>query len=484
MQNTVPTATGALHAPSDGLPETTITVADLHRAAWASSLGSALEYYDFALYSLASALIFGPLFFPSSDPNVGLLASFGTYFLGFAVRPIGGIIFGVLGDKLGRKLVLIGTVVLMGIASTFIGLLPTYQTVGFWAPVMLIVLRLLQGLGAGAEQAGAAVLMTEYAPRDRRGLFGSLPFMGIQFGTISAAIIYFLLFWYAEDVTQTWLWRLPFLLSVVIILVAIWVRISLKESPQFAKLEAKHQISDKPLRNLLSNSIRNVLIVMGLRMGENGGSSIYQVLAVSYVVNIIGSKGPIGALCLVCAASLGAITTPLAGSLTDRFGRVKVYRFCAVLQFLIAFPVWWILSQGETVSTVIAITIALACGAWGMFGAQGALLPELFGAQHRYIGVSVAREASAVLAGGIAPFVGAALIGWATTNLGSAKAAWIPIAGYVSALTMITIVATFFTPETRGRDLDDPRDAGQTEMPKKFKSDAIDPYTKSVRIVP
>ena len=467
MQNTsAPMARSSLHAARDDHPMTTITATDLRRAAWASSLGSALEYYDFALYSLASALIFGPLFFPGSDPNIGLLASFGTYFLGFAVRPIGGIIFGVLGDKLGRKLVLLCTVGLMGIASTFIGLLPTYQTVGFWAPVMLIVLRLLQGLGAGAEQAGAAVLMTEYAPRDRRGLFGSLPFMGIQFGTICAAVVYFLLLRYAEDITQTGLWRLPFLLSVVIVLVAIWIRVSLKESPRFAKLEAKHQISDRPLRNLLSNSLRNVLIVVGLRMGENGGSSIYQALAVSYIVNIVGLRGPIGALCLVCAASLGAITTPLAGSLTDRFGRVKVYRFCAVLQFLIAFPVWWIFSVGEAVSTVIAATIALACGAWGMFGAQGALLPELFGARHRYIGVSVAREASAVLAGGIAPFVGAALIGWATTNLGSAKAAWIPIACYVSALTMITIVATFFTPETRGRDLDDPRDAGQTDMPQ------------------
>jgi MFS transporter, MHS family, metabolite:H+ symporter len=467
MQNTIaPVATGALRAARDDLPETTITVADLHRAAWASSLGSALEYYDFALYSLASALIFGPLFFPTSDPNIGLLASFGTYFLGFAVRPVGGIIFGILGDRVGRKFVLLGTVVLMGIASTFIGLLPTYQTAGFWAPAMLIFLRLLQGLGAGAEQAGAAVLMTEYAPRDRRGFFASLPFMGIQLGTISAAVIYFLLLWSVEDVTKTWLWRLPFLLSVVIIVVAIWIRISLKESPQFVKLEAKHQVSQKPLRNLLSNSMRNVLIVIGLRMGENGGSSIYQALAVSYVVSVIGLKGPIGALCLVCAASMGAITTPLAGTLTDRFGRVKVYRFCAILQLLIAFPVWWIFSQGETVSTVIAFSIALSCGVWGMFGAQGALLPELFGARHRYIGVSVAREASAVLAGGIAPFVGAALIGWATANLGSAKAAWIPIASYVAVLTIITIIATLFTPETRGRDLEDPRDAGQTGLPK------------------
>jgi MFS transporter, MHS family, metabolite:H+ symporter len=441
---------------------TKITTADLHRAAWASSLGSALEYYDFALYSLASALIFGPLFFPSQDPSVALLASFGTYFVGFAVRPVGGIFFGILGDKLGRKFVLLATVLLMGVASTLIGALPTYASVGFWSPTMLIMLRILQGLGAGAEQAGAAVLMTEYAPRERRGFFAALPFMGIQLGTVAAALIYFVLLQRIDNVAETWLWRVPFLLSVVIIFVAVWIRLKLKESPEFAKLEAKHQVTERPLANLMAKSMRNVLLVVGLRMGENGGSSIYQALAISYVVSVVGLKGPIGALCLVVAATLGAVVVPVSGMLTDRYGRVVVYRAFAIFQLVIAFPVWWIFSQGEIVSTVAAITVALAVGVWGMFGAQGALLPELFGAKHRYIGVSVAREASAVLAGGIAPFIGAALISWATGYYGSANSAWIPIAAYLSVLTLITVVTTFFTPEPRGRDLDDPHDAGQT----------------------
>jgi MFS transporter, MHS family, metabolite:H+ symporter len=450
-------------APSDAAFN--VTTADLHRAAWASSLGSALEYYDFALYSMASALIFGPLFFPSSDPSVGLLASFGTYFLGFAIRPVGGVVFGILGDKLGRKFVLLCTVVLMGMASTLIGVLPTYASVGFWAPVMLVGLRLLQGLGAGAEQAGAAVLMTEYAPRERRGFFASLPFMGIQLGTVAAALIYFVLLYNVDNVAQTWLWRLPFLLSVVIIAVAIWIRVKLKESPEFAKLEAKHQVTEKPLANLMANSMPNVLRVIGLRLAENGGSSIYQALAVSYIVGAVGLKGPVGALCLVFAAALGAIVVPVAGMLTDRYGRVIVYRSFAIFQLLVAFPVWWILSQGEIVSTIAAISIALGIGAWGMFGASGALLPELFGARHRYIGVSVAREASAVLAGGIAPFIGAALISWTTAYYGSPKMAWLPIAGYVAVLSLVTAFTTFITPETRGRDLDDPRDAGQAAAP-------------------
>jgi MHS family metabolite:H+ symporter-like MFS transporter len=439
--------------------EPEITPADLRRAAWASSIGSALEYYDFALYSLASALIFGPLFFPSFNPAVGLLASFGTYFLGFAVRPVGGVFFGILGDRLGRKFVLLSTVLIMGLASTLIGVLPTYATAGVLAPVLLILLRLLQGFGAGAEQAGASVLMTEYAPPDRRGFLASLPFTGIMLGTVAAALVYFLVLARIENVAETWLWRIPFLLSVVIIAVAIWMRLRLKESPEFAKLEARKQITERPLANLLANSKRNVLLVIGLRMGENGGSSIYQALAISYVVAIIGLKGPIAALALVSASVLGAITVPLFGWLSDQFGRVPVYRGAAMFQLLIAFPVWWILRQGEVASTVIAISIALAVGTWGMFGAQAALLPELFGARHRYIGVSAAREASAVIAGGIAPFIGAALISWSTTHLGSSKDAWVLIAAYVALLSLITTVTTFFTPETRGRDLGDPRDA-------------------------
>src|ERR1700730_2782742 len=442
-----------------------ITKADLYRAGWASSLGSALEYYDFALYSLASALIFGPLFFPAQDPAIGLIASFGTYFIGFAVRPVGGIIFGILGDRLGRKFVLLATITLMGAASTLIGVLPTYGSVGYWAPVMLVSLRLLQGFGAGAEQAGAAVLMTEYAPRERRGFFAALPFMGIQLGTVAASLIYFIVLLQIQDVAQTWLWRLPFLLSVVIIAVAIWFRLKLKESPEFTKLEARHQVDDRPLAHLLENSMKTVLLGIGLRIAENGGSSLYQALAVSYIVGVVGLKGQIGALSLVFAPAVGALVVPLAGILSDRYGRVMVYRSFAIFQLLIAFPVWWVLSRGDATSSLIVMSIALGAGVWGMFGAQGALLPELFGARHRYIGVAVAREVSAVIAGGVAPLIGSGIIAWTTSHYGGTKEAailsWVPLAAYLSLMTVITVITTFYTPEPRGRDLDDLRDAGQ-----------------------
>ena len=445
--------------PQPAVP--TITPADLYRAAWASSLGSALEYYDFALYNLASALIFGPLFFPTHDRSLGLVASFGTYFLGFAIRPVGGLVFGVLGDRLGRKFVLLATVLLMGVASTGIGLLPTYATVGIWAPVMLIALRLLQGLGAGAEQAGAAVLMTEYAPRDRRGFFAALPFMGIQLGTVAAALLYFVVLQGVADIAHTWLWRLPFLFSVVIIAVAIWIRLRLKESPEFAKLKERSQVADRPLANLLQTSKRSLLLAFGLRMAENGGSSIHQSLAISYIVGVIGLSSQVGTLALLFAGITGAVVVPLTGLLTDRFGRVAVYRAYAFYQLLVAFPTWWVLSRGDAVASMVVIPLALVA-VWGMFAAQGALLPEMFGARHRYIGVAAGRELSAVFAGGIAPFIGAGIIAWmASRNGGNGALSWLPLAGYVALLSLISVVTTYYTPETRGRDLDDLRDAAQ-----------------------
>jgi len=444
-------------------PDAHVRKKDLHRAAWACSLGSALEYYDFALYTLAAALIFGPLFFPEQTRAMSLIASFGTYFLGFAIRPLGGVLFGMIGDRIGRKFVLASTVLLMGISSTLIGALPTFEQVGYLAPVLLVILRLLQGLGAGAEQAGAAVMMTEYAPEGRRGFYAALPFLGIQLGTILAALVYFLVVSGNDNVIDSGLWRVPFFSSVVIVALGLYMRMSLKESPTFIRLKALKRVCDNPLKSALKYSKPTLLIGIGLRLGENGGSSIYQALAVSYIVGVVGLQGPVGVLTLICAATLGALTVPMAGKLSDRFGRVVVYRAFALLQLALAFPVWWVLSLGNVVASVIAISIALGIGTWGMFGTQAALMPELFGSRHRYMGVSIAREASAVIAGGIAPMIGAGIIALVVASHGgdpdAGVGAWLPIACYLAVLTLITLYTTFKSPETLNRDLDEPRDA-------------------------
>ncbi|QNT78478.1 MFS transporter [Entomobacter blattae] len=440
-----------------------LTMQEVSRASWSLSLGSALEYYDFALYSLASALVFGPLFFPSSSPAMAIIKSFGTYFLGFAVRPIGGIIFGALGDHIGRKKVLLITVTMMGIASTLIGAIPTYQTIGLWAPALLIFLRLVQGFGAGAEQAGASVMMTEIAPIGRRGLSASLPYMGIQLGTVLAAIVYFLVI-YNGDITQnSFLWRIPFLSSIFVVGVALLMRIKLKESPAFEAIKAKGKTERIFVPELVRRSWKPILVAIGLRYGDNGGSSIYQVLALSFMINTVGMGTYFGPLALMIAAFVGAIIVPIAGLMSDKWGRVFTYRFFSLVLFFSAIPVWYSFTLGNPILSVIALSVGLGCGAWGCFGAQGAMMAEMFGSGHRYLGVSFARELSAVVAGGITPLVGSLIIKWTIDHsvshtMSAGTGAWLWLGCYVMVMGAISYIATLFLPEFANRDLLDPKD--------------------------
>jgi len=419
---------------------------NLRRATLASSVGSALEYYDFALYGLASALIFSRIFFTDLDPAVGLVASFATFGVGFIARPLGGLFFGTIGDRIGRKWVLLTTIALMGGASTLVGVLPTYDQIGLWAPALLVLLRLLQGFGAGAEQAGATVLMAEYAPVRRRGFFAALPFIGIQAGTLLAAGVFVYLGTLPTEVLLAGVWRIPFLASILLIVVAVFIRMRLRESPTFIQLEKQEQVAKSPLKEIFSSSFPNVLRGIGLRMAENGGSYLFNTLAVSFVVGTIGVGAWIGPLAVAVGSLVGMISVPLAGHLSDRWGRIPVYRFGAAVLLVLAFPGWWLLSLGNPAIIIIVIAIAIGFGVNTMLGSQCALLPELFGNRHRYIGVAVSREFSAVLAGGIAPVFGAWLI--AVSN-----GSWVPLAIYVFVLSAITFATTFLVPETRSRDL-------------------------------
>ncbi|MFJ3491688.1 MFS transporter [Leifsonia aquatica] len=420
--------------------------ANLRRATLASSVGSALEYYDFALYGLASALVFGQLFFPALGPGAAVAAAFATYAVGFFARPFGGLFFGALGDKIGRKTVLIVTISLMGGASTLIGVLPTGEQIGIWAPILLVILRLLQGFGAGAEQAGATTLMAEYAPVRRRGYFASLPFVGIMVGTILASVVFFLLGLVDPQIVHDWLWRIPFLASVLLIIVAIFIRLRLRESPAFITLEAQEQVAKNPLGEAFTQSWRTIIRGIGLRMAENGGSALYQTLAVTFVTTVVGAEPWMGPLAIAIGAALGIFVIPFAGSLSDRFGRMRVYRIGAIIQLVLAIPAWWLMSMGSVWLIIPVLAITYGVGVNVMLGAQCATLPELFGNRRRYIGVAISREFSAVLAGGIAPLIGAVL-------LGAFGNSWWPLAIYVLVLTAITLWATFVTPETRARDL-------------------------------
>lgn len=422
----------------------------LRRATLAGSVGSALEYYDFYIYGLASALIFGQLFFAPLGPAGGTIAAFGTYAVGFAARPLGGIFFGALGDRVGRKVVLIATIALMGGSSMVIGVLPTYAQAGIVAPILLVAMRVLQGFGAGAEQAGATVLISEFAPPRRRGFFAALPFVGIQAGTLLGAGTFAVLQAADPDLADGNLWRVPFLLGFVLIIVAVVIRLKLKESPTFQEFsEHQAETHKQSVGTAIATSRRNILIGIGLRMGENGNSSIYSALLLSFVGSLAvfkEHKATIGTQGAVLAAFVAIFTVVLFGHLSDRYGRVRVYRWGAAFQALFAFPAFYLLTLGHLWLVLLVMALGIGIGVQGMLGPQCSLLPELFGNAHRYTGVAVAREFSAVIAGGLAPLLGAVFLAQ-TGN------AWWVISLYSFVLSAISFATTFVTPETRGRDL-------------------------------
>nr|WP_208381455.1 MFS transporter [Paenarthrobacter ilicis] len=427
----------------------------MRRATLASSVGSALEYYDFYIYGLASALIFGPLFFSPLGPDGALIASFATYGVGFAARPFGGLIFGYIGDRFGRKMVLILTIALMGTASFAIGLLPTFEQAGMLGAILLVTLRIVQGLGAGAEQAGATTLISEVAPRRRRGFFASLPFVGIQLGTLLGAGTFALITMADKSVLEGWLWRVPFLASFVLIVIAVFIRLKLKETPAFQELEKHKNVVKNPIGELWKHSRKNVLIGIGLRMGENGNSSIYSALLVSFMsmpAGVFAGNNSIGPVGLLIAAGFAAVMVVTFGALSDRFGRVPVYRYGALFQAIIAVPAFYLVTLGNVTLVWVVMTVGIALGVQSMLGPQCPLLPELFGSQYRFTGVAMSREISAVLAGGLAPLLGALML--AATNH-----SWMVLAIYSLVLALISFVTTFFTPETVGRDLVSTEDA-------------------------
>ncbi|MFJ4266809.1 MFS transporter [Paenarthrobacter nicotinovorans] len=440
--------------PADA-DEAVVEPEQLRRATLASSVGSALEYYDFYIYGLASALIFGPLFFSPLGPDGALIASFATYGVGFAARPFGGVIFGYIGDRFGRKMVLILTIALMGTASFAIGLLPTFEQAGMLGAVLLVTLRIIQGLGAGAEQAGATTLISEVAPRRRRGFFASLPFVGIQLGTLLGAGTFALIALADKSVLQGWLWRVPFLASFVLIVIAVFIRLKLKETPAFQELEKHKNVVKNPIGALWKHSKKNVLIGIGLRMGENGNSSIYSALLVSFMsmpAGVFAGNNSIGPVGLLIAAGFAAVLVVTFGALSDRYGRVPVYRYGALFQAIIAVPAFYLVTLGNVTLVWVVMAVGIAIGVQSMLGPQCPLLPELFGSQYRFTGVAMSREISAVLAGGLAPLLGALLL--AATNH-----SWLVLAIYSLVLALISFVTTFFTPETAGRDLVSTEDA-------------------------
>src|SRR5215211_98633 len=291
----------------------------------ASAIGTIMEWYDFFIFAASAALVFPALFFPEREPLTGTLLAFGTYGLGFFARPVGGIIFGNLGDKIGRKTVLVITLLLMGIATTLIGVLPTFERLGLWAAVLLIALRILQGLGAGAEFGGAVIMAAEYSPQGKRGLYASLPCTGVALGLLLSSGIFALFQSLPEDQFLAWGWRIPFLLSIVVVAVGLYVRLRILETPVFTHVKETHTEVQTPAMEVVRSQPRNLLVAIGARFSENGNAYIIQTFALTYVATKVGVPQNTALLGVLISAALGLFAIPAYGALSDRVGRRPVY---------------------------------------------------------------------------------------------------------------------------------------------------------------
>ena len=416
------------------------------RVMMASAVGSALEWYDFFIYGTAAALVFSELFFPKFDSSTGLLLSFATFGVGFFARPFGGIVFGHLGDRMGRKPVLVITLMLVGVGTFLIGLLPTYETAGIWAPILLVVLRLVQGFGAGAEYGGAVILAVEHAPPGKRGLFGSFAAIGVNIGLLLATGVFALVTQLPQEDFLAWGWRIPFLLSIILIVVGFYIRAKVSETPVSSQIAAKSKAARSPVKEAFVKHPREFLVVFGARLAENGLGYLYPVWTLSYMTKQLGLQKSMVLNGIMLAYAISLFTVPMFSALSDRIGRRPVYGGAAVFSALFAYPFFLMVGTGSQPIIWLALILAISIGNSGMFGPQAAYFAEMFGAKLRYSGFATAREIGSLLAGGPAPFLATLLLSWGTGQ------PWY-VAGYMVALALITAISIYFGPETYKSDI-------------------------------
>lgn len=429
------------------------TRAAIMRTTLGGALGTTLEYYDYVIYGLATALIFNQLFYSDLPPALGFIAGFATYAVGFAVRPIGGILLGIIGDKIGRKFIMVLTIAMMGVATFAIGLLPTYAQIGIWAPILLVVCRMIQGFSAGAELASASSLMVETAPVKHRGFIGSFISFGTNGGSLLASAVWLLVSLMPEDIFLSWGWRIPFLASILVTFIGLWVRRHLKESNVFETVADRQRRVPfiQVFRGFLKTGWRAFLLNFGMRTGEAGTSVIYQVFLISYVATLPGLDSKAGAAALFISALSGVVLIPLLGGLSDRIGRRNTFLLLGGIQLIFAVPGLLLINTGQMWAIVLAYIVASVICVQGMYATESAYMVEMYGLKHRLTGVTAAKEIGGMVGAGFAPVIAATLF--------AVVGHWWVISAYIAVLMVITLVSAFFAPETRGRDLTIDEDA-------------------------
>lgn len=427
----------------------TAVVAPVHqkpqftKVAIASLIGTSIEWYDYFLYGTAAALVFNKLFFPKFDPTVGTILAFSTFTIGFIARPIAGAVFGHFGDRIGRKTMLYITLVFMGVSSTLIGCLPTYSQVGIWAPILLTLMRICQGIGLGGEWGGAVLMAVEHAPANRRGFFGAFPQTGAMVGGLLSIIAFSMVAKLPDAQFLAWGWRLPFLFSIVLVAIGIWIRMTIAESPAFEKIKEQKAEVKLPLLEAIKHHPKNLLVAMGMRFAENGLYYIITVFSLTYGVTVLKMGRSSFLTGLILNYCIGLVAMPFYGWVSDHVGRRAVYLWGACVCGVLSFPFFWMLDKApqNPVWGWAAIILIGQLGHAAMYGPQASFFAELFPAKVRYSGASFGYQLASIFAGGMAPLVATALLAWAHNKT------W-PISLYMISFVVITAISVIFAEET------------------------------------
>ena len=425
---------------------TPIPANDIKQVAWASMIGTTVEWYDFVIYSQAAALVFGPLFFPALSPALGTLAGFATFGIGFVARPIGAAIFGHFGDRVGRKTTLVTTLTLMGLATLGVGFLPTYAQVGLWAPGVLVALRLVQGFAVGGEWGGAVLMAVEHAPSHRRGFYGSWPQLGTPLSLIIATVVMTLLSAsMSNDAFLAWGWRVPFLMSAVLVGVGLFIRLQLTESPEFLKLQSQGKALRAPIVDVWTHAKVHTLLVVGAQAAVNVGYYVVVVFGLSYATSNAGISRTAALAALIIGAFADLVAVPLFGALSDRLGRKPVLVGGSVFIGLFAFPFFLMVQSGSVVLLSIAVALGLALGHAPVYSTMSTFFSEGYGVRSRYSGLSIAYHLGGTVSSGPTPFVASALL--------LAYGGILPVIVLLGAAAALSVACLMLLRETRGRDL-------------------------------